>query len=241
MRKVLLLFATLLLTMSCNNNQKVQTKNEISNTPTAEEIRKQEIQDSLKQVEIDSLALIAWGDVKFGMSMKEALDTETFKRCDKYPDSNHISVNYETERQLRELFGLTELESFWGEFRENELTKIRIESYYLTANHLDDLISDCDIFIDNFTQKYGKPSFKKDKVNISEFNSGEEFEYAKFQVGDKSITILLGESNLSVKYYYEVLIENHTFPKKKRIKTEKEKREEQKQMEKAEKIRNNSF
>lgn len=241
MGKVLLLFVTLLLTMSCNNNQKVQTKNEISNTPTAEEIRKQEIQDSLKQVEIDSLALIAWGDVKFGMSMKEALNTETFKRCDKYPDSNRISVDYETERQLRELFGLTELESFWGEFRENELTKIRIESYYLTANHLDDLIRDCDTFIDNFTQKYGKPSFKKDKVNISEFNSGEEFEYAKFQVGDKSITILLGESNLSVKYYYEVLIENHTFPKKKRIKTEKEKREEQKQMEKAEKIRNNSF
>lgn len=43
MRKVLLLFVTLLLTISCNNNQKVQTKNEISNTPTAEEIRKQEI------------------------------------------------------------------------------------------------------------------------------------------------------------------------------------------------------
>lgn len=239
MRKVLLLFVTLLLNMSCNNNQKVQTKNEISNTPTAEEIRKQEIQDSLKQVEIDSLALIAWGDVKFGMSMKEALNTETFENGDKY--DNSITMEFNNERNFKKTFGLNELTNFWGDFTENELTKIRIESYHFTANHLDDLISDCDIFINNFTRKYGKPSFKKDKVNISEFNSGEEFEYAKFQVGDKSITILLGESNLSVKYYYEVLIENHTFPKKKRIKTEKEKREEQKQMEKAEKIRNNSF
>nr|WP_294470907.1 hypothetical protein [uncultured Bacteroides sp.] len=239
MRKVLLLFATLLLTMSCNNNQKVQTKNEISNTPTATEIRKQEIQDSLKQVEIDSLALIAWGDVKFGMSMKEALNTETFENGDKY--DNSITMEFNNERNFKKTFGLNELTNFWGDFTENELTKIRIESYHFTANHLDDLISDCDIFINNFTQKYGKPSFKKDKVNISEFNSGEEFEYAKFQVGDKSITILLGEWDLEVNYYYEVLIENHTFPKKKRIKTEKEKREEQKQMEKAEKIRNNSF
>lgn len=241
MGKVLLLFVTLLLTISCNNNQKVQTKNEISNTPTAEEIRKQEIQDSLEQVKIDSLALIAWGDVKFGMSMKEALYTETFKRGKKLPDSNRVSMELDSKLELKKIFGLTEFAFFWGEFRENELTKIRIESYHLTANHLDDLISDCDTFIDNFTQKYGKPSFKKDKVNISEFNSGEEFEYAKFQVGDKSITILLGEWDLSVKYYYEVLIENHTFPKKKHIKTEKEKIEEQKQMEKAEKIRNNSF
>ena len=177
--------------------------------------------------------------MKFGMSMKEALNTETFENGDKY--DNSITMEFNNERNFKKTFGLNELTNFWGDFTENELTKIRIESYHFTANHLDDLISDCDIFINNFTQKYGKPSFKKDKVNISEFNSGEEFEYAKFQVGDKSITILLGEWDLEVNYYYEVLIENHTFPKKKRIKTEKEKREEQKQMEKAEKIRNNSF
>lgn len=241
MGKVLLLFVTLLLTMSCNNNKKVQTKNEISNTPTAEEIRKQEIQDSLKQVEIDSLALIAWGDVKFGMSMKEALNTETFKGGSRYSDSNRISIGLDTELQLKKIFGFTKLYFFGGEFQGNELTRIRIESSYQTADYLDDLVKDCNIFIDNFTKKYGNLLFKKDIVNITELNSGEEFEYAKIEVGDKCVMILLKKHRTEYKYYYEVLIENHTFPKKKRIKTEKEKRKEQKQMEKAEKIRNNSF
>lgn len=46
---------------------------------TDAEIRNQEIQDSLQQARLDSLALIAWGDAKFGMSMKETLSTNAFK------------------------------------------------------------------------------------------------------------------------------------------------------------------
>ena len=102
-------------------------------------------------------------------------------------------------------------------------------------------MSDCDIFIKNFTEKYGEPSYKKSKVNISEFNSGEEFEYAKFQIGDKTITIVLGELSSEVKFYYHVYIDNDRFPQKKHVMTEKEIKEVRKQMEDTEKIRNNSF
>ena len=72
MKKVLLLLLTILLTIGCNQKQKEQVVSQESNPQlTAVEIRNQEIQDSLKEAEKDSLALIAWGDVKFGMSMKE--------------------------------------------------------------------------------------------------------------------------------------------------------------------------
>ena len=239
MRKVLLLLPMMLITISCNHKQKEQTESPQTKTLTATEIRNQEIQDSLKQVKTDSLALIAWGDAKFGMTMKEVLATKSFKGGDKY--SNWIVMGYERERIFTSSIGVNNIASIETEFKENELTRINIKSYNLTANYIDDLVRDCNIFIRNFTEKYGNPSYQKDKVNISEFNSGEEFEYAKYQIGDKTITILLGEQSREVKFYYKIYIENDKFPKKKHVQTEKEKKEEQRRMKAAKEIKENSF
>ena len=239
MRKVILLLPMMLITISCNHKQKEQTESPQTKTLTATEIRNQEIQDSLKQVKTDSLALIAWGDAKFGMTMKEVLATKSFKGGDKY--SNWIVMGYERERIFTSSIGVNNIASIETEFKENELTRINIESYKITANRIDDLVRDCNIFISNFTKKYGNPSYKKDKVNISEFNSGEEFEYAKYQIGDKTITILLGEQSREVKFYYKIYIENDKFPKKKHVQTEKEKKEEQRRMKEAKEIKENSF
>ena len=224
MRKVMLILPMMLITISCNHKQKEQTESPQTKTLTATEIRNQKIQDSLKQVKTDSLALIAWGDAKFGMTMKEVLATKSFKGGDKY--SNWIVMGYERERIFTSSIGVNNIASIETEFKENELTRINIESYKITANRIDDLVRDCNIFIRNFTEKYGNPSYQKDKVNISEFNSGEEFEYAKYQIGDKTITILLGEQSREVKFYYKIYIENDKFPKKKKLQTELEKKEE---------------
>ncbi|MCS3312919.1 hypothetical protein NXX38_13630 [Bacteroides sp. BFG-637] len=121
------------------------------------------------------------------------------------------------------------------------MTKIEIESYKLTADKIKELVADCDIFINNFTNKYGNPSYQCSRVNILNFEAGTVFTYARFRIGSKSITIKLGERSSGHKYYYIIYIENDKFPKKKHIQTEKEKREEQKRMEETEKIRNNSF
>ena len=239
MRKVLLILPMMLITISCNHKQKEQTESPQTKTLTATEIRNQDIQDSLKQVKTDSLALIAWGDAKFGMTMKEVLATKSFKGGDKY--SNWIVMGYERERIFTSNIGVNNIASIETEFKENELTRINIESYDLTANRIDDLVRDCNIFIRNFTKKYGNPSYQKDKVNTSEFNSGEEFEYAKYQIGDKTITILLGEQSREVKFYYKIYIENDKFPKKKHVQTEKEKKEEQRRMKEAKEIKENSF
>ena len=71
MKNVSLLLLTMLLTFGCNQKTKEQVGATQESKPqlTSAEIRSQEIQDSLKKVKNDSLALIAWGDVKFGMSM----------------------------------------------------------------------------------------------------------------------------------------------------------------------------
>ena len=240
LKKVLLFLLTMLLTISCNQKTKEQVgTQEAKPQLTVAEIRNREIQDSLKKVKNDSLALIAWGDVKFGMSMKEVLATETFKGGRKYDDS--IAMEFERERNLKRAFGLNNLATFWGEFKEGELYRIYIRSYYLTANNIGDLVMECDLFIKYLTEKYGTPSYKKGRVNISEFNSGKEFKYAKFQIEDKTITIVLGELSSENEFYYHVYINNSKFPKKKHVQTEKEKREELKQREETENIRNNSF
>lgn len=240
MRKIVPLLIIILLSYSCNHKPKEQVETQKDNIITAAEKRNQEIQDSLKHVNQDSLALVAWGDVKFGMTMRETLATENFKDGYKYPESSSISMNSDKAWQLGKVFGLNHLGSFWAHFQENELVKIHIESSYPETDQINKLVRDCDIFIKNFTEKYGKPTFKKEKVSITEFNPGEEIEYARFQIGDKSITLLLGEDS-SIDYYYNIYIENNKFPKKKKIPTEKEKREKEKQRKEAKEIKENSF
>ena len=240
MKKVSLLLLTMLLTIGCNQKTKEQEDVQESKPQlTIAEKRNQEIQDSLNQIRTDSLSLIAWGDAKFGMSMKEVLATETFKGGRKYDDS--ITMEFERERNLKKAFGFNNLAAFWARFKENELYRIYIKSYYLTADNIDDIVRECDLFIRNFTEKYGVPSYKKNGVNISDFNDDEEFEYAKFQIGDKTITIALGELTNQFKLYYSIYIDNDKFPQKKHIMTEKEIKEVRKRMEETEKIRNNSF
>lgn len=239
MKKLLILFTIFLSVTSCNQKSKVQSGNSEMKIPTVAEIRKKQIQDSIEKVKIDSLAQFAWGDVKFGMNRKEVLATEAFKDGDKYDD--RIAMEFNRIRTLGKSFGLNELTSMWAEFDQNELYQVYGSSNYLTANKISSLIRDCDIFINNFTEKYGNPYYKKEKVNVSDFNSGEEFVYAKYEIGNKSITIALGELDTEIKFYYKIYIANEEFPKKKHVMTDKEIQEVRKQMKEAEKIKNNSF
>lgn len=242
MKKVLALLPTILLIISCNQKQKEQAATPESKPQlTAAEIRNQEIYDSLQQIKRDSLALIAWGDAKFGMSMRETLATENFKNGTKFSGKFIHSITMHSDRtsNLKRALALNDIPIIEASFHENELDEIHIRSHPFTANNIDKLISDCNVFIRNFTEKYGAPSFKKDKVRISDFNSDEEFEYAKFQVGDKRITMLIASEEYQ--YYYKIDIDNKKFPKKKHTQTEKEEKEIRKRMEEAEKIKNNSF
>ena len=115
MRKVMLILPMMLITISCNHKQKEQTESPQTKTLTATEIRNQKIQDSLKQVKTDSLALIAWGDAKFGMTMKEVLATKSFKGGDKY--SNWILMGYERERIFTRSIRVNNIASIETEFK----------------------------------------------------------------------------------------------------------------------------
>lgn len=246
MSKILLLITAALLITSCNqkNKRQITSYDYDSDSIMQIEKRNQEIQDSLNRAKLDSLSLIAWGDAKFGMSMKQALATEVFKNGWKYSDDTHktLSVDSDYKTILKKTFNLNqsiyELEAY---LLEDELTEITIKSYNVTANKIKYLVADCNIFIRNFSKKYGSPSFQSSSINISKFESGTEFTYARFKIRSKSITIKLGESYSGYKYYYIIYIKNNKFPIKKHVKTEKEIKEEQKRIEETKRIEENSF
>lgn len=243
MKKLAAAFILIICTISCNHRNKGESISQYSDSIIEIEKRNQEIQDSLNEARIDSLSSIAWGTAKFGMSIKEVLATEAFKKGRKgsYKNYTTVSMDFDNKWKLKEVFNLYLTPSeFDAYFLEDELTKIQIESSKLSATELNGLIADCDIFIKNFTDKYGSPSYELRKVNIA-FVSGEEFTYTRFRIGSKSITIKLGKMRSEHKYYYVIIIDNNKFPIKKHVPTEEEIKEEQRRIEEAKRIKENSF
>lgn len=71
MKKILFFTIAMLLFSGCNIKNQRQKNQGRQDSIVMVEIRKQEVKDSLERTRIDSLALIAWGDAKFGMSQKK--------------------------------------------------------------------------------------------------------------------------------------------------------------------------
>ena len=155
MKQALQLFIITLLIVSCTKKQSNQIEQYDSMIFTDAEIRNQEIQDSLQQARLDSLALIAWGDAKFGMSMKETLSTNAFKNGRKQHGVDEITMNFDQEFKFKKLFELNNLAGISAYYQENELKRISIKSYYVRANYINELIMDCNIFAKEFTKKHG--------------------------------------------------------------------------------------
>lgn len=242
MRKILLFCICAFVLCACGNNKAKQL-----------EQRKQAIADSIAQVErqrkemlerarVDSLSTVAWGDLRFGMSKKEALKTVSLKDGDVY--DNVISMDWETKRALEKTFGLKELWDIYAFFEENELISVRIESPKVSASHIDDLLDDCAVLAKNFAKKMEVSVPNNaiyNEINIYNFNEGEEFTYAYLHVGEKCVSIKLGETYSGSEYYYEVYISNSDYPKKKHEPTPEEKAQKQKEEEERQQIINNSF
>lgn len=224
MKNILLFAFVMLLLSGCNiNNQKQKNQERQDSLARVEKRkqdsiarikkRKQEIEDSLRLIRIDSLALIAWGDAKFGMSKKEVLSTNAFKGSNVYNSS--ISMNYKNEMNFESDNNLKIGINIEAIFKMDELFRIEIKSTPTTASYIDDLEKDAKRISQKFTEKYGKPEYSFDKeINVFDFNEGEEFRYKSWYIGGKAIYIQFGEKYSGSKYYYSIVIVNSKFPTK---------------------------
>ena len=179
----------------------------------------------IEKERIEAEALTAWGDAKFGMTPKEVKATNAFKNSEKYVKGtimsdgrrsrSYISFTYKEKRNFEDNMGLESIiNDFYAEFESEELTRIHWECYGQSANYINDIVTDAQILSYRFTQKYGKPKIEKSSVSILDFDRGREFTYAKWQIGDKTAVIFMGESRDGYEYYYRVVIYNSKFPTK---------------------------
>ena len=191
-------------------------------------------QDSIKKASAitDSLSLIAWGDAKFGMSEEEVSATKAFK------GGYFGYVSRDEVWSLKRVYGLEVLEEIHAEFQEDELYKVFLKSSRVSIRDFKYLENDCAVLTNVFTEKYGKPTFKKDVVSPGElFNDSKEI--AVFNIGSKKITIWMSE--YEYKYGYRVLIYNSSFPRKKHEPTEEEIMEQKERESKNKETLENSF
>ena len=89
---------------------------------------------------MDSLALYAWGDVKFWISQKEAKRSEIFKGGDKYDNSLYSDFDYELA--LGSGMGLNGLLNIWGEFIEKDYSSLEQIRLTVGYSNFDDFLSD---------------------------------------------------------------------------------------------------
>lgn len=227
MKHSLCIMLLAILTLGCDHKQKkIREQERLDSIAKIEK----EMQDSIEKMRVDSLACIAWGDAKFGMSIKEALNTNAFKGSDVSNVENGKILLLPDEKKN---IGNTNIDVMYFNalFEMDELCHIFIRSYPQSANRINDLENDAINIANKFEKKYGKPTESLDrKVSITDFNKDEPICLKKWNFGyDKTIYINLCEETSGYEYYYEVSIASWKHPIKKDI--EKGKKEVQKQKE----------
>ena len=150
-------------------------------------------------------------------------------------------MGFDVLDDISNTFSLSNLYSFNAYFEEDELTSIVLKSYSVTADHIDDLVLDCNTLANIFQKKMGTPIMRDDNISILDFNEGYEFKFAQYKVGNKNVLIRLGEENSGGEFYYIVTISNSAFPKKKHIPTKEEIKAQKDAEAKQKDVQNNSF
>ena len=194
--------------------------------------------DSLAKVQAieDSLALIAWGDTRFGMTKQEVMASKAFggdKENVRKTGFDEYEMHFDKRFEFSQQNGLRELMDVRACFEENELNCVRLTSLERDASYLDDMIHDCYVFVEKFSKRYGEPYKLKEDVSILDFDEEPNLMVAEFLVGSKGISIILSQDKDEHEYKYEISITNYTFPRKKHKPT----KEEIQSMKEADKLR----
>ena len=229
-----LIVVILNILIGCGNKTNVDSKH-VQDSIARVEKRNRHIQDSIRYEK----SLIAWGKIKFGTSKAVVSKNKIMKDC--FVGEDYISMDFDVLYNIKETFSLPNLSSFDAYFKEDELTSITLKSYSVTADHIDDLVLECNTLAKIFQKKMGEPIMRDDNISILDFNEGYEFSFAQYKVGSKNVLIRLGEEDSGGKFYYIVTISNDAFPKKKHIPTKEEIKAQKDVKAKQKDVQNNSF
>ena len=138
MKRLLHIIICVVLLCSCNNGKKQAeiARQQAYDDSIAEVIKQAEIAE---QRRLDSLAEYAWGDVKFGMSHNDVINSETFKDWE-------IRHNYPNSLELHSSNN-TMFHTVFMDFYKDRLYEATFYGYAKNEN--------CFAIIESLTKKYG--------------------------------------------------------------------------------------
>lgn len=239
MKNYIVVFCSLLLLSACSNNKhKDKHEEEVSSEKVS--TAASDAKSKYSSEELDSLAIYAWGDIKFGISQKEAKKSEIFKGGDKYDDSLSSDIDYELA--LCRGMGLTGSLNIWGDFIGKGYSSLEQIRLSVGCSNFDIFLSDVTTIIGKFKDIYGEPDFVTNE-DMTAYNLGDKkidaisWSFNSPHNGTKYIFGTIKGSGYSY-YTFEINISNSKF---KRKPTKVELEEEKQRKENERKAVNNAF
>lgn len=247
----MMIFVGMIMTTltACDNKTKQQPiKADNSKQDSIARVKAEE--EKVKLAFEDSVAIYAWGDAKFGMSKKEALQTTAFGGAQKYEYG--LAMNSDKEYALQRSLHLFSFPSIWAYFggeNYSELTEISIDES-IGWEYFNYLTNDLTTMIAMFTNKYGKPDnmfVDLSSLKYTDVDKAKTLSVADWKIGSgkgsngtKLIEIKI-EPCTDTSYEYKIKIRNPAFPKNPKKKTQKEIAEEKEQAKMKREVMENSF
>ena len=196
----LVFFTSSIMLISCDNGSHIS-----NDKPKLKNIAKM---DSLQNMRVDSLSKIAWGDVKFGMSLKEVLKTKTLNTANIDKNIKNKNNAFQTLR-IDSKTNIDGISSITAHIFKNRLYSIILFSpivsaiYYdtnikETVNHLKELVEN----------KYGTPTDDLGFPDLLKNKPSKLITAYDWWIGDKYISIGVQEVKTGSEYWVICFISN---------------------------------
>lgn len=196
MKQLFILSFIAISLFSCNNNESKNNK-ETQKIIESEKLLEDSIKKS-EQLRIDSLSKIAWGDAKFGMSLKEAKNTNSFKEGYNYREKGNPYQSLKLFSSETKIDGISSIEAT---FFNDKLYRIDMESREQTANYWNTDIKNTILRLKKMIEdKYGSPTKNNGIPNFLDMNPDVYRTVCEWVIGDKHIIIQVGEVYNGSKY-----------------------------------------
>jgi hypothetical protein len=199
-----LLFLTFWLVVSCSSSHNKQDQQPLKQKQDSLSVIKQKrINDSIAIVEKHNkekrieLSKIAYGDVRFGMSFNQVLNTKVFRGGKVGNDTRYLDCRNDEFRKLG-----SKMWDISGIFYNDSIYLVTIESpVSVESNKINpELFDQVNILKDVIDKDFGQPDEKYGNPRISEFEPGGIIWMYRWNIEDKTIKLGMAESDTLSKF-----------------------------------------
>lgn len=245
MNKNIFYIAATFLLLSCGSIKKENTSEEEEidvEVVVAEEMDVEQITPNI-ELNLDSLALIAWGDAQFGMTKKQAKNTHALKRAEDDGKEYLVMLHNDATKALRKSLGLWDDLTIWVTFKAKKkgICEVSINSGSYEPERYTRMLSDCKTVCKKLEETYGSPTYKGEAFDIKDLIvAKKKFPYLTWVIdspnnGTKTIAVSY-EHYVNNIYRFHITIENTIFPYEKtpaELNSEKEQRKKDEEIQKS--------